>query len=430
MSRPGDRIGGWLQLEHVLGRGGVGSVWRARDVFRDRHVAVKLLDARFAEVSDMRLRFEREATSAAALQTPHVVKVLGHGVDGSTAFLVMELLEGEDLASRLRRRKRLPLQEVVSLVRQVGHALEVAHAAGVIHRDLKPANVFLARTDEGEVVKVLDFGLAKVQGGTALGLTATGDLLGTIDTISPEQVVDPRGVDLRSDLWSLGVVAFMAATGHKPFASRSLADAILKIAKGPTPRATDVWPDAPLALDAFFEAALQRDRTKRFSSARDLVAAFENAVACSSPSFAPISSYPPPPPSDRDPDDDAKTTQMSAFVRIDSSPPVTRSTRPPPSFEPGPPNSVAPRPRPDSLVARAAVAFALTFMIALGVAPMVAGATHWGQSGLFVERAKPVPRARAFSGAVRRAAASCAWQAAARTSSASAPGGGAAAPPR
>src|SRR5690349_2833668 len=141
-------IAGKYRLERTLARGGMGSVWMARHVHLDMLVAIKFMDAAATASNDAMARFEREAKAAAQIQSPHVVHVHDYGMEGSTPYLVMELLQGEDLGARLRREKRLSLIEVSHILTQVSKALRKAHEAGLIHRDLKPANIFLARTDD------------------------------------------------------------------------------------------------------------------------------------------------------------------------------------------------------------------------------------------------------------------------------------------
>ena len=160
-------IAGKFRLEWPIGRGGMGTVWAAMHLQLDMPVAVKFMDPSAAD-ADGRLRFEREARAIAQLRSPHVVQVLDHGVDNGTPYIVMELLEGEDLEGRLRRTKKLTIPVATRIFSQSARALRRAHDAGIVHRDLKPNNVFLARVDDEEVVKLLDFGVAKLQWNGAL----------------------------------------------------------------------------------------------------------------------------------------------------------------------------------------------------------------------------------------------------------------------
>ncbi|MEJ7730467.1 MAG: protein kinase [Polyangiaceae bacterium] len=271
MTKAGRILEGKYRLEQLLGRGGMGSVWRARHLALGQSVAVKLLERRHPDSDEARARFEREARVIARLRTPHVAQVHDQGVDEGTPYMVMEMLEGEDLGARLKARQRLSLREVAAIAGQVARVLRLAHEAGVVHRDLKPSNVFLAHVHDEEIVKVLDFGIAKSDcGGRGLELTVTGALLGTLNYMSPEQLRDPRTVDWRTDLWSLGVVAFYALTGVEPFGGKSFGDTVGRICKDPLPLPSQVAPGMAPELDGFFERAFARDRNERFQSGREL----------------------------------------------------------------------------------------------------------------------------------------------------------------
>jgi serine/threonine-protein kinase len=266
--RPGSVLGQKFALERPLARGGMGSVWAGRHLALDVPIAVKLMTEALVRSQPARARFEREAKSAAQLRSPHVVQILDYGVEDDTPYMVLELLQGEDLRTRLDRVQRLSLEETAAIVRQIAKGLALAHDAGIVHRDLKPSNVFLARIGDDEVVKLLDFGVAKetrsrlVDDSTAVGL-----VLGSPTYMSPEQA---RGasVDHRSDLWSLAVVTFHALTGHRPFASDHVGDVIAKICSDELPVATRLRPELPAGIDAFFERAFCRSPDGRFPSAR------------------------------------------------------------------------------------------------------------------------------------------------------------------
>ncbi|MFO0761083.1 MAG: protein kinase [Byssovorax sp.] len=277
---PGVTIAGRYRLERRLAVGGMGSLWVARHAQLDVEVAIKFIDPKQAGSAVARQRFEREAKAAATLRNAHVVHVQDYGVDGDLPYLVMELLHGEDLGRRLDREKRLSLQAAAKILHQTARGLRKAHEAGVVHRDLKPANIFLARTDEDEeVVKILDFGIAKETGAVLVGEgTKTGELMGSPHYMSPEQVRGSKDLDHRSDLWSLGVILFRAVTGRLPFASQVLGAVIAHILADPIPRASEVAPDLPSALDGFFLRAFSRDKTQRFQSAREMSEAFTAIV--------------------------------------------------------------------------------------------------------------------------------------------------------
>jgi serine/threonine-protein kinase len=264
-------------LLYELGRGGMGSVWLAEHLTLRSHVAVKLIDPALTGSADALRRFEREARAAASLRSPHVVQVLDFGVDGGRPYLVMEFLNGESLGTRLSQRGKLAPDEVWTVMSQLGRAMARAHREGFVHRDLKPDNIFLVHEGPDFFVKVLDFGIAKAlrPSRTLAGtpITETGVLLGTPHHMSPEQA-EGLAVDARSDVFSMGVVAFECLTGRLPFDGASLPALLRAICYDPI-----VVPSAaasvPRGFDAWFAKAVARDREARFQSAEELVDALE-----------------------------------------------------------------------------------------------------------------------------------------------------------
>jgi serine/threonine-protein kinase len=250
-------------------------VWVADHLALQTHVAVKLIDPELAKREDARERFKREATAAAQLRSAHVVQILDHGIDDTQPFIVMELLDGEDLFERLNTRGRLPLRETSRIITQVARALTRAHQAGIVHRDLKPENVFLVPNDDDEIAKVLDFGVAKVSDPAkqTMRKTGVGTLVGTPHYMSPEQVKGIGEVDSKSDLWSLGVIAFQCVTGDLPFDSEGVGDLLIKISVGAIPVPSDTLKSLPPAFDAWFAKACERDLDKRFQTAREMALA-------------------------------------------------------------------------------------------------------------------------------------------------------------
>ena len=260
-SMPGTIVGGKLRLERPLARGGMGSLWVARHVQLGSAVAVKFLDPRFASSPAHRARFEREARAAANLKTPHVVHVQDYGLEEDTPYIVMELLEGEDLEQRLERVGRMSLQDTARVLGQVAKALKRAHEAGFVHRDLKPLNLFLARVDEEEVVKVLDFGIAKDLHDAAIGNgTQTGELMGSPHYMSPEQVRGLRDIDYLTDLWSLGVILYRMVTGCIPFHGDQFGAILAAVLTEPIPRCAAVGQGLPPPTDAFFPLAMAGEK--------------------------------------------------------------------------------------------------------------------------------------------------------------------------
>jgi serine/threonine-protein kinase len=272
----------------------MGSVWLAEHMTLRSPVAIKLIDPGIAENPEALARFLREAQAAASLRSPHVVQILDHGVDNGVPFIVMELLEGESLAARLERVQRLSPADTARIMTQVARAISRAHEAGIVHRDLKPDNIYLVRNDEEEIAKVLDFGVAKATThgmGSVSGATRTGSVLGTPYYMSPEQAEGAKSVDHRSDLWSLGVIAWECLVGTRPFESETLGGLLLAICARdiPVPSRAGV---VPPGFDAWFSRACSRDVNHRFSSARELAA--ELRAVCGG--AAPASGYVAPPP--------------------------------------------------------------------------------------------------------------------------------------
>jgi serine/threonine protein kinase len=256
----------------------MGKVWLAHDRLLDSPCALKLIDDDKAKSEEVRIRFSREAKVAAQLRGAHVVDVFEHGEWDGTPFIAMEFLDGEDLSTRLDRLGRLPPADTYRFVAHIARALARAHAYGIVHRDLKPENVFLVPGDDGEIAKVLDFGIAKHdQYSLTDKATKTGSLLGTPYYMSPEQARG-KGIDHRSDLWSLGVIAFQCLTGAPPFESEALGELMGLILYEELPKPTARVPSLPPAIDEWWAKAAARDRDLRFSSAKELADALGAAL--------------------------------------------------------------------------------------------------------------------------------------------------------
>ncbi|HEY6077220.1 MAG TPA: serine/threonine-protein kinase, partial [Polyangiaceae bacterium] len=272
---PPGLVAGKYRITQRIGRGGMGSVWEGTHTTLGTHVAVKFIDSEYAESPEARSRFENEARAAAKLRSKHVVEVYDHGVtEDGRPYIVMEYLRGEPLDKRLDRVGRLPAKDTGRIVMQVCRALSRAHAAGIVHRDLKPENVFLVWDEEdgADVAKVVDFGIAKFAD-KQLGqssATRTGSVLGTPYYMSPEQARGLRSVDHRSDLWSVGVIAYRCIVGELPFEGEAVGDLLVKLCTAPLPIPSQLAPDVPPGFDAWFTKALCREPEGRFSSASEL----------------------------------------------------------------------------------------------------------------------------------------------------------------
>ncbi len=284
----GDFVTPAVRLVRPLAEGGMGRVWVAEHQGLHAQVVVKLMAPEMAERPDGAERFAREAAVCAAIKSPHVVQVFDHGLtDGGTPYIVMELLEGKDLGAHLVEHVRMDPIDVVTIIGQIGKALSKAHKASIIHRDIKPENIFLCEseteTERGEIfVKLLDFGTARRETERSSRTTVPGQIMGTPYYMSPEQSVGSAEIDERSDIWSLGVVAFEALTGQKPFDGASVGAITIAI-HGPLPKMTEIVPDLPPALDAWFARACAQLPQDRFASVREATSALVEAVTGEAP---------------------------------------------------------------------------------------------------------------------------------------------------
>jgi eukaryotic-like serine/threonine-protein kinase len=273
--RPGTRVGPYEVLG-ILGAGGMGEVFRARDTRLGREVALKVLPAAFAGDADRLRRFEQEARAAGALNHPNVLAVFDVGEHEGTPYLVAELLEGETLRGRLRG-GRLPPRKAFDCAGQIARGLAAAHDKGIIHRDLKPENLFV--TGDGRV-KILDFGLAKAVSGEGSATESTcaetepGAVLGTAGYMAPEQV---RGKpsDLRADIFALGAVFYEMLAGRRAFEGDSDIDRALAILNNEPPPLAEAGVTVPPAVQRVIERCLEKEPSERFQSARDLGFALE-----------------------------------------------------------------------------------------------------------------------------------------------------------
>jgi serine/threonine protein kinase len=272
----GDVVADKYRVESVLGRGGMGYVVAANHAQLDRRVAIKLLNPEYCESADAVARFLREARASVRIESEHVAKVLDVGtLDSGAPYMVMELLEGQDLAHELRARSVLPVDDAIDYVLQACEALAEAHALGIVHRDLKPANLFkTCRTDGSPLIKVLDFGISKAlvaEGQAAISLTSSQDLVGSPPYMSPEQVRRPKSVDVRSDIWSLGVILHEFLGGRAPFAADAPMSVLAAVVSDPPESLRSLRPDLPETLYDVVSKCLEKDPSDRYQEILDLV---------------------------------------------------------------------------------------------------------------------------------------------------------------
>jgi serine/threonine-protein kinase len=297
----GKTIAGKFVVESLIGSGGMSSVYRARHVALDKHVAVKVMREDLARDTAFVRRFRREAKAASRLDHPGSIHILDYGEDNGLLYMAMELLSGRDLFHTIQTDWPMPAARVVDIVSQVLAPLAVAHDLGILHRDLKPENIMIgSRTDDDgkayDVVKVFDFGIAKMtadslpppssRGHSARAATTKGIVVGTPEYMSPEQC---RGetLDARSDLYSVGVILYHLLAGRLPFMADTTIDIVIKqVSEEPQPP-SQIVENVPATIEAVCLRAMQKERKKRYESARemraDLRAALDGAGALQVP---------------------------------------------------------------------------------------------------------------------------------------------------
>ena len=274
---PGSVIAGRYRLDHVIGIGGMGIVVAATHLQLEQPIAIKFLQPDALASSEVVARFIREARAAVRIKSEHVARVLDVGaLESGAPYMVMERLEGNDLAALLRSRGRFSLDTVVDYVLQALDAIAEAHSLGIVHRDLKPANLFLASGRRAELVKVLDFGISKTisaTGSAGSGMTEPTAVFGTPAYMSPEQLNSARDVDARADIWSLGIILYELLAGQAPFRADTVPQLCVAIMNHPTPALRMIRGDVPPGFEVVIERCLQKERQQRYASAEELALA-------------------------------------------------------------------------------------------------------------------------------------------------------------
>ncbi len=264
---------GRYELREIVGEGAMARVYKAYDPEIDRTLAVKLLKSQLADDDQYRSRFLREARAAGVLSHPNIVTIFDVGVDGKKPYIAMELIDGLTLGDLLRMDRHLSVKEIVEVGIQLSRALDYAHRKGIIHRDIKPGNIMLV--NETNAVKVADFGICRIddpEGTEQAQQTQMGDVLGTPNYMSPEQVLGQK-VDSRSDLFSVGVVMYKLLTNALPFEGDSVISVAYKIAKSEAPPVQNLRPDIPLTLRRIIERSLKKQPEKRFQTGEEFAQA-------------------------------------------------------------------------------------------------------------------------------------------------------------
>jgi eukaryotic-like serine/threonine-protein kinase len=266
--REGETLAGKYRVERVLGKGGMGFVVAAHHLQLDHKVAIKFMLPEGLSNQGAVARFSKEARAAVRIKSEHVARVIDVGtLDDGLPYMVMEYLDGSNLAEWLRDKGPLPIEQAVELVLQACEAIAEAHSLGIVHRDLKPANLFVIRGADGALsIKVLDFGISKIMSVTpsTADMTSTSAMLGSPLYMSPEQLEAAKDVDARTDIWALGVILHELVTGGPPFNADTLASVLLKIVTKPAPRIRQQRLDAPPELEAIILKCLEKAPEQRY----------------------------------------------------------------------------------------------------------------------------------------------------------------------
>ena len=274
----GTVLGGY-RIEEVVGRGGMGVVYRAEQIRLARSVALKVLAPEYANDASFRERFVRESQIAASIEHPNIIPIYEAGEIDGLLFIAMRFVNGTDLKTRLDRRGRLEPTYAVQLLSQVGSALQAAHASGLIHRDIKPANILIAPpvdASDVEHVYLTDFGIAKRAAGAA-GLTRTGLFVGTPEYACPEQI-EGKPLDSRADIYGLGCVLYQCLTGSVPYPRDSDVAVLIAQINDLPPVPSEECPELPAEFDQVVSRAMAEDRDERFSTTSELVTAAREAI--------------------------------------------------------------------------------------------------------------------------------------------------------
>ncbi|MGA3124509.1 MAG: protein kinase [Polyangiaceae bacterium] len=283
----GEILADKYRVERVLGIGGVGAVVAAHDMHLDQTVALKFLLPEALGNADAVSRFVREARAAVQIRSEHVARVIDVStLPNGAPYIVMEYLDGGDLAHWLTERGPLPIEQAVEFVLHASVAVAEAHALGIVHRDLKPANLFCVRRSDGQLsIKVLDFGISKITGRTGSvagnltaqdhGLTQASAVMGSPHYMSPEQMRSSKDVDTQTDIWALGVTLFELLTGRPPFQADSLTELAITVANEPEPGVRMFRSDAPIGLETVIAHCLKKDPRQRYRNVAEFARALQ-----------------------------------------------------------------------------------------------------------------------------------------------------------
>jgi hypothetical protein len=380
--RPGQVFAGH-RIDREAGRGGMGVVYEATDLRLKRTVALKVISPALAAQPNFQQRFERECELAAQVDHPGVIPVYSAGEEDGFAYVTMRFVDGTDLGEMIQERGPLRPRVVAEIAAQLGDALEAAHARGLVHRDVKPANVLVRERRGRHEAYLTDFGLTR-ELSSDTRLTSTGDVIGTVDYMAPEQLAD-KPLDPRTDVYALGCVLYQALTGSVPFPTEGAPAKVYAHATADRPSLLELSPELPTALDRVIRKAMAKAPEDRFQSAADLGTAAAAAIEGSEegPATALVGTEPAEP-APAAPEPTGPATGAATAELADGQ---SATTRVPPATPPPPPQRAAPHPEPPAEPPRArrrrptGVAVALgvvALLIAAGVAYVVLGGSDEG----------------------------------------------------
>src|SRR6187551_3789173 len=260
----GQTVSSAYRVIRLIGEGAMGGIYEARQLRLDKRVAIKVLARELAANGEALLRFHREAEITSQLGHPHIINVFDFGTtEDGQPFLVMEYLEGEDLANKIHRKKALSLTATVRIIKQAASALAETHAKGVVHRDLKPANLFIVRVQGEDFAKVLDFGISKVRAAST-ALTNASTLMGTPMYMAPEQAKGETELDHWTDQWALACITYEMLAGRPPFVGDDTAALLYQVVHENPPPLAQFNADLPSSVDGIIRRALTKDQNERF----------------------------------------------------------------------------------------------------------------------------------------------------------------------
>src|SRR6188508_2174663 len=274
----GQTVANAYRVVRMIGEGAMGGIYEARQLRLDKRVAIKVLARELAANGEALLRFHREAEITSQLGHPHIINVFDFGTtEDGQPFLVMEYLEGEDLANKIHRKKALSLAATIRITRQVASALAETHAKGVVHRDLKPANLFIVRVQGEDFAKVLDFGISKVRAAST-ALTNASTLMGTPMYMAPEQAKGDAELDHLTDQWALACITYEMLAGRPPFLGDDTAAVLYQVVHEAPGRLSNFVKDLPLEVERVIQRALAKEPSERFPNVTTFARAFEAAA--------------------------------------------------------------------------------------------------------------------------------------------------------